>query len=378
MGETEGEQSWHDATVHGHVEGEALLTFDHEVNGVAPGVWLSHDLHTHEYRVHDGSTHPPPRPTPPKAKRQRKTESKCQPNPDDVEVEEGGHAAAASSTPDAPVEEGADGDEWEESTDPPAETDPSTAEADLEICVRDMAVEQVDQLERGELAALLRRRRGETHDVLPNGTCWLYAVLGGMGVLEHSRPLHKSLPSVPTSRDVRFSEILLAEMKTHFLSMQVPTKAKRAANPKGVTTAQSEYARLMSVVKLQNVWVPSMKTKSAKMGGQEQLALLARVLDRVIVVLNGPALRALTAKPRKTDMRAEGKVHHSHHPRATRLQPRTINTIGVLCLLEDEEDAIVIVHDGDLHYMCLRRPGEPTSSELPRCLVKGWPASADK
>ena len=95
-------------------------------------------------------------------------------------------------------------------------------------------------------------------------------------------------------------------------------------------------------------------------------------------VLNGPALRALTAKPRKTDMRAEGKVHHSHHPRATRLQPRTINTIGVLCLLEDEEDAIVIVHDGDLHYMCLRRPGEPTSSELPRCLVKGWPASADK
>jgi hypothetical protein len=38
----------------------------------------------------------------------------------------------------------------------------------------------------------------------------------------------------------------------------------------------------MSVMKLQNVWVPSMKTKSAKMGGQEQLALLARVLDRVI------------------------------------------------------------------------------------------------
>ena len=71
-------------------------------------------------------------------------------------------------------------------------------------------------------------------------------------------------------------------------------------------------------------------------------------------------------------MNTERARHEIHNPNARRLlPPKMMNTIGVLTLLEQEEDTLVLEHNGEAdgagHYNCLVRKGGP-AHVLPRCI----------
>ena len=76
-------------------------------------------------------------------------------------------------------------------------------------------------------------------------------------------------------------------------------------------------------------------------------------------------------------MNEERARHEVHNPNARRLfPPRLVNTIGVLTLLEEEEDALVLEHNGETdgagHYNCLVRCvaawGLGAVGTLPACI----------
>ena len=74
-----------------------------------------------------------------------------------------------------------------------------------------------------------------------NGTCWLYAVMAALGVLQHANP--KSLRSeqeekIPTDGDYDLSAVFLSKMQVAVTSMNLPQGAK---DLEGKTIATKEH-----------------------------------------------------------------------------------------------------------------------------------------
>ena len=103
------------------------------------------------------------------------------------------------------------------------------------------------------------------------------------------------------------------------------------------------------------------------------LTLLARTLDRTIIVLDGPSMATLRAR-RQANVtgwcRGERAVHHIHSPKSTTLVRELSNTVGVLLHLESDEEALVLEHVNDNHYHCMVRAGaaEAAEARLPQFL----------
>ena len=101
-----------------------------------------------------------------------------------------------------------------------------------------------------------------------------------------------------------------------------------------------------------NVWVPSMGRDLAEFGTESMLTLLARTLERSIIVLDGETLAGLRDSFRGLDanLQREEKHHHVHNPASSHLYRREVNTIGALIHLETHEDSLVLVHVNGNHY----------------------------
>ena len=88
------------------------------------------------------------------------------------------------------------------------------------------------------------------------------------------------------------------------------------------------------------------------MGTESLLSLLARTLDRLIIVLDGHTLARLRDSSCGLDanLQREEKHHHVHNPASSHLYRREVNTIGALIELETHEDSLVLVHVNGNHY----------------------------
>ena len=152
--------------------------------------------------------------------------------------------------------------------------------------IGELDVTEMGELNNARVIDLLNQRGGELRHVRGNGTCWLYAALGAMGVLEHAWEPSKYVSGerMPSSRDVHLSEVLLEEMKTHLMTIPVPS----------VTDGNYDnYKELADRMRTQNVWTPAMGSSMAMYGNRLLLALLCRAIDRHIVVLYGPAMATI-------------------------------------------------------------------------------------
>ena len=113
-----------------------------------------------------------------------------------------------------------------------------------------------------------------------------------------------------------------------------------------------------------------MRNKSAVYGTESMLTLLARTLDRTIIVLDGPMMAGMrsSSSATATGLRGEVKKHHIHEPQSTRLSRRLLNTIGVLIHLESDKHALVVEHVNGDHFVGLALAGV-APDPLPRCLT---------
>ena len=157
-------------------------------------------------------------------------------------------------------------------------------------------------------------------------------------------------------------------MKTKLLSLPEPKTPTPKQPDRG---AHEDYKRLVSKMDRQNVWVPSMGTTMAVWGCENVMALLARTLDRAIIVLDGRTMLGLRNRrnANAAGLRGEVALHQYHAPQSKKLFHKLLNTIGVLLHLETDEDALVLEHINDNHYHCLVRKGV-APGELPLCLTK--------
>ena len=86
-----------------------------------------------------------------------------------------------------------------------------------EVCIGRMGTAEVDELTKRAVCEMLTRRAGKLHDVVGNGTCWMYAAMGAMGILGHAWAVssvydQRTNPTRrPTPRDTFCSEALLAD-----------------------------------------------------------------------------------------------------------------------------------------------------------------------
>ena len=227
---------------------------------------------------------------------------------------------------------------------------------------------QTDQLTGADLKRMLRHSAGECDwRVVGNGTCWLYAALASLGVLEHNCALASDMPGAPTERDLYLTKELLKKMQSTFTCLRMPME-KAVNNQVRDHPDLAAYKELREHMLHQNVWTPSMGTTMAKWGGELQMALLSRTLERTIVVLNAFTLEAVmsTRNAEKAGWHAEQLLHHVHRPTAPSLPPRMVNTLGALSAMEEAEaggGAIVVVHSHN-HYDGRRRLDEAASHRV--------------
>ena len=235
----------------------------------------------------------------------------------------------------------------------------------VELCVMDMSKKEMDLLRKGAALQMLTKRTGVPHDVEGHGTCWLYAVMAALRISEHawSTPRERR---PPTTLDIGWSEALLRAMRTHFLTL---TKSRPPGKQQKDSSASQDYAMMEERLDRQNVWVPSMKKRMAVFGSESTLSLLARTLDRSIIVLNGETMNKLRARPGEAGLRREEKAHHVHDPLSKRLFRREANTIGVLIHLETNPDSLVLEHVNGNHYHGMAFKGV-APDPLPACLAK--------
>ena len=244
----------------------------------------------------------------------------------------------------------------------------------VQVCVGDMTPEEAGELTRGAAVELLTHRVGVRHDVAPNGTCWLYAVMAAMRILEHEQCSQAKRAVRPSALDVRSSEILLKAMRKHFLSLRVPTKPKR--NQKNWDYYET-YWHMSEQLAKQNVWVTSMRNNNAEFGTESMHTLLARTLDRTIIVLDGATMAGMRSErsATATGLTGEAMKHLVHAPQSTRLSPKLMNTIGVLIHLESDKHALVVEHVNGDHFVGLALAGVAPDA-LPRCLTDASAALA--
>ena len=169
----------------------------------------------------------------------------------------------------------------------------------------------------------------------------------------------------PSPRDVRVSQVLLGCMMAHFKTLPIPNKHLARGD------TLKDFEMLRGEMDTLNVWVPEMQGKMAKFGNEKQFYLLARTLDRRIIVLHGPTMAWLRNRrnANTTAVQARTPRHALYTPTTKSLRPHDINEVRVLHELESYPDTLVIQHDGELHYMCLRRSKKDDDVELPRALA---------
>ena len=169
----------------------------------------------------------------------------------------------------------------------------------------------------------------------------------------------------PSPRDVRVSQVLLGCMKSHFKTIPIPDRRHSAG------TTRKDFERLDDEMDTLNVWVPEMREKKSQFGNEKQFYLLARTLDRRIIVLHGPTMAWLRNRRNAatTEVNARTPRHALYTPTSKSVRPHIINEVRALQELESYPDTLVIQHDGDLHYMCLRRSTQNDYLELPRALA---------
>ena len=107
----------------------------------------------------------------------------------------------------------------------------------------------------------------------------------------------------------------------------------------------------------------------AVFGSESMLTLLARTLDRSIIVLDGSTMGMLSAQRGEAGMRQEEKAHQVHDPQSKRLYRRDTNTIGALIHLETNPDSLVLEHVNGNHYHSMAFKGVAPDA-LPACLAK--------
>ena len=196
-------------------------------------------------------------------------------------------------------------------------------------------------------------------------------LVGAMKVLEHaSAPAsvynESSATSLtPTPRDVRASEVFLHCMQEHFKVLTLPDK--RHAHG----TTLGDFNLLTEEMETLDVWQPEMGKKLAQFGNEKQFYLMARTLERRIIVLHGPTMVWLRNKrnSKTTEVNTRTARHSLYCPTSKFLRPSVINEMRALQELEEYPDTLVVQHDGDLHYMCLRRSTND-DVELPGALAK--------
>ena len=235
----------------------------------------------------------------------------------------------------------------------------------VELSVLDMSKKDMDLVKKGAALQMLTQRAGLKHDVEGNGTCWMYAVMAALRICEHAWCTPRARRP-PTKLDIQWSQALLQAMKTHFLTLTVPRPTGR--NQRDGSAAQ-DYAMIEERLGRQNVWVPSMKKNMAVYGSESMLSLLARTLDRSIIVLDGPTMGMLRAERGEAGLRLEEKAHHVHDPQSKRLYRRLANTIGVLIHLETNPDSLVLEHVNGNHCHGMAFKGVAPDA-LPACLAK--------
>ena len=235
----------------------------------------------------------------------------------------------------------------------------------VETCVMDMSKEELGRLTMGAALRMFTRRAGVPHDVEGNGTCWMYAVLAAMRILEHGWTT-PSCRQRPTTLDINFSEALLKAMRTHFRSWPEPRPPGRYQRD---ASLYDDYKKIEERLGRQNVWVPSMGKNMALFGSESMLTLLARTLERSIIVLNGETMNSMRLRPGDAGLQREGKVHQVHDPFSKRLYRRDVNTAGALIHLETHEDSFVLVHVNGNHYHGYALKGV-APDQLPPCLAK--------
>ena len=116
-----------------------------------------------------------------------------------------------------------------------------------------------------------------------------------------------------------------------------------------------------------NVWVPKMGDNAAQYGNEKHLYLLARVLERRIIVLHGPLMSWLRNKRNANakDINKRTARHSLFTPDSKHLRPTIINEIRVLKELESYDDTLVIEHDGGAHYKSLIRRQHSSAEKIP-------------
>ena len=214
---------------------------------------------------------------------------------------------------------------------------------------------------------LLSRKGGDRHDVAANGTCWLYAVMGALHVLDAQRLCSPYVATnatkiTPSKKDVGLSEVFLAAMKREFLSFPAP-KARE-------TSRKEDFAEVARQLETMRVWNFDLGNEMAQFGGDKQLFLLARVLERHIVVLHGETMAEIRDSANRSlkDLNRTPKTHRKFAKESESIVPREVGLVSVLLLIEEFPDTLVIeIHDSNHYHALVRRTREGT---LPAFLQK--------
>ena len=378
--------SWNLGKVFGFLEEtrEVLLIFEHEVDGRPAGDFLSFPVEGYEIRKDNGEG-------PPLLKKtgKRKNSERVDESGDKVGGKDCGNGGAKAGKGGG---NGGSGKEQKQSarrkrqlkeSQPPTQSDepqgkqprmdeaaalqvddaavPATvvtvaSNSDQDFYIQDMSPAQVSELTAGQLSNAITKRAGAVFDVAGNGTCWLYAAMGSLQCLQHAWT--PSSPNVeshtpqkkPTPRDVRLSQVLLVIMLEHFKTLPIPDK--RLANG----DVLKDYELLRDELQVQNVWVPEMGDLLAKFGNEKHMYLLSHALERRIIVLHGPTMTWLRNRRNALTTKVNGRAprHMLHRPDSKSVRPNLINEVRVLQELESYPDTLVIEHNGDCHYQCLR------------------------
>ena len=204
---------------------------------------------------------------------------------------------------------------------------------------------------------LLSRKGGDRHDVAANGTCWLYAVMGALHVLEAMRMISvyvfgKATKISPSRKDVSLSEAFLDVMNREFQDFPEP--------PAKELSRREDFDKMARQMDIMRVWNFEMGEEMAPFGGDKQFFLLARALGRHIVCLHGPTMAPLwvNANRNQIGLNRMAKLHQLFGKESMSIEPRMVSIVGVLLHLEQFPDTLVVEWDGVNHYHALVRQSE--------------------
>ena len=207
--------------------------------------------------------------------------------------------------------------------------------------VSQMTAKERESLTNSQMLGMLNSLVGERYIVKGNGTCWLYAVMGALGVLEHGK---KSMlaekdtkESSPTARDEARSKWLLAEMRT-FCEIDVP-------QPEGGQPGfAKEREQLCESLKSLKVWHRGMGARHATKGGAELFWLLSCMAEAGVVVLDKTTLGKAARKPRAPYKNTPAEQKHASYWGGTaKMAPRTLTLMSTVKMLQTTTHPLLVI-----------------------------------